>query len=115
MVLLIVNLLPRRRRQVLIACVAVAVAPWLGWWVYQIVRDAHGDGDGQNAVHQVLGHFTFSGVVLTPDALGGARPGGGGPRRRKPIALGPRPGLEQRPFRISDCGARGAAPVSPGP
>ena len=64
-VLLTVNLLPRRRKQVLIACVAVAVA-LAGAWVYQVVRDAQGNGEGLEAVHQVLGHFTFSGAVLTP-------------------------------------------------
>ena len=65
-VLLTVNLLPRRRKQVLIACVAVLVA-LAGVWMYQVVRDARGEGEGQEAVHQVLDHFTFSGAVLTPD------------------------------------------------
>ena len=113
-VLLTVNLLPRRRKQVLIACVAVAAA-LAGWWVYQIVRDARGDGDGRNALHQVLGHFTFSGAVLTPDHWA-ARGLEAAARGDVGSSLGaPRPGLEQRPFRIPDRGARGAAAVSPGP
>ena len=63
--LLVVNLLPRRRKQLLIACVAVVLA-FVGLWVYQIVRDAQHFNDGREAVHQLLARFTFSGAALTP-------------------------------------------------
>jgi ABC-2 type transport system permease protein len=64
MVLLIVNFLPRQRKQVLTACIAVA-AVLVGLWIYQIVHDAQGAGD-IDAVHQLLGHFSVAGAALGP-------------------------------------------------
>jgi ABC-2 type transport system permease protein len=63
--LLIVNLLPRRRKQVLIVCIAVVVA-LLAAWVFQIVREAQQHQEGGEAVHRLLGRFTFAGAALTP-------------------------------------------------
>jgi ABC-2 type transport system permease protein len=63
--LLIVNLLPRQRKQVLIGCIA-AVALLLGLWVFGMVRDAQQYQEGREAVHHLLAHFTFAGAALTP-------------------------------------------------
>jgi ABC-2 type transport system permease protein len=63
--LLVVNMLPRQRKQLLVAGIA-AVLVVVGVWVFQIVRDASQFRDGRDAVHQVLGRFTFSGAALTP-------------------------------------------------
>lgn len=63
--LMVVNLLPRARKQVIVAGVVLVVA-LLALWTFQLVRDAqHYKGD-QEAVHQLLGHFTFGGMALTP-------------------------------------------------
>ena len=63
--LLIVNLLPRQRKQVLIGCIAVA-ALLLGGWVFGMVRDAQQYQEGRESVHHLLAHFTFAGAALTP-------------------------------------------------
>jgi ABC-2 type transport system permease protein len=63
--LLIVNLLPRQRKQVLIGCIA-AVALLLGLWVFGMVRDAQQYKESGESVHHFLSHFTFSGAALTP-------------------------------------------------
>ena len=65
-VLLTVNLWPRRRITVAAVGVALVVA-LAGFWIYQVVRDAHrGAGDDQQAVSRILGHFSFSGADRTP-------------------------------------------------
>jgi ABC-2 type transport system permease protein len=43
-----------------------AVLVLVGVWVLQIARDATHFQDGRDALHQVLGRFTFSGAALTP-------------------------------------------------
>jgi ABC-2 type transport system permease protein len=63
--LLIVNLLPRQRKQVLIGCIA-AIALLLGLWVFSMVRDAQQYKESGESVHHFLSHFTFSGAALTP-------------------------------------------------
>ena len=63
--LLIVNLLPRRRKQVLIACAAV-VAALAALWLFQLVRDAQQNQEGREAVHRLLSRFTFAGAAVTP-------------------------------------------------
>ncbi|HVS39548.1 MAG TPA: hypothetical protein VMS17_28585 [Gemmataceae bacterium] len=65
-VVLTVNVWPRRRITVLTLGVAV-VGALGGYWVYQILHEARGGGDGQEAVNRILGHFTFSGAELAPD------------------------------------------------
>jgi ABC-2 type transport system permease protein len=63
--LVIVNLLPRQRKQVLIGCI-IALVILLAAWVFQTVRDAQQYGDGREAVHRLLGRFTLAGAALTP-------------------------------------------------
>ena len=63
--LAVVNLLPRARKQVMIAGVVLLVA-LIGFWVFRLVRDAQRPVGDKEAVHQLLGHFTFNGAALTP-------------------------------------------------
>ncbi len=63
--LLIVNLLPRQRKQVLIGCIA-AVALLLGLWVFGMVRDAQQHQNSGESVHRLLSRFTFAGAALVP-------------------------------------------------
>ena len=90
--LVVVNLLPRARKQVLVAG-AVLVVVLVALWTFQLVRDAqHYKGDPE-AVHQLLGHFTFGGMALTPPHWAARHPGGGA-RRGRPVAVSTGPGLE---------------------
>jgi ABC-2 type transport system permease protein len=63
--LLVVNLLPRRRKQVLIL-LALAVAAGVVWWAYQASATLHSHRDNRELLNQLLGGVGLSQGVLTP-------------------------------------------------
>jgi ABC-2 type transport system permease protein len=69
--LLLVNYVPRRRKQVLTLTLAVAAA-LVGWWVYATVQTARpigGPGDtgvAREAINRLLGRFSFTRSPLLP-------------------------------------------------
>jgi ABC-2 type transport system permease protein len=63
--LLVVNYIPRRRKQVLVlGCLVVVVG--LGWWVYRMMAAGHGRFGSRDWVNQLLGEVSLFRGVLMP-------------------------------------------------
>src|SRR5262249_51007065 len=63
--LLVVNFIPKRRKQVLLAAVLVLGALGAAW-LYGVVSAAKTSVWSRDAVQQLVGHFTFSQGALVP-------------------------------------------------
>ena len=113
-VLLIVNFLPRRRKQVLIACVAGRVLRWPAAGSTGSCTTPAARRGRERACTRSLSHFTFSGAVADAEPLGGAglQAAARGDVGRSLVL--PRPGLEQRPFRYLIAALAARTAVSPG-
>jgi ABC-2 type transport system permease protein len=63
--LLVVNLVPRRRKQALIA-LALAVVAGASWWVYRTSATLHSQTDNRELLNQLLGGVGLSQGMFTP-------------------------------------------------
>lgn len=64
--LLLVNFVPRRRKEML-AAAALGLALIAGLWIWQTARSARRTNWNREAVHQLLGRFTFARGVMLPN------------------------------------------------
>ncbi len=63
--LVVVNWVPRRRKQVLLLA-GVLIAAGVVWWLYRLVQSARGEFGSRDWVNQLLGEFSLFRGVLVP-------------------------------------------------
>ncbi|HZU35820.1 MAG TPA: hypothetical protein VFA18_07925, partial [Gemmataceae bacterium] len=63
--LLVVNYIPKRRKQVLVICL-LAVVMVGAWWVYHVIQSTPSENWTRDAAHQLLSQFSFAQNPLMP-------------------------------------------------